>query len=241
MMGRTLKLIQQLAADPSSVKDLSLRIRDEKLLQQYIDDPYFPFFISFPRTGSHWLRLLMELYFERPSLVRIFYFKESRDFISLHTHDEDLDVSDRKNVLYLYRNPIPTIYSQLKFYNEDTNDIECIKKWSVLYGKHLSKWLIEEEWTEKKTILRYENMTQDLESEFAKVTAHFDQELDPEKLKKVAAQVSKEEVKKKTAHDPRVINRNDNYADSREVFTEKHGEKVMNFVFEQNDQLQQYF
>jgi hypothetical protein len=241
MMGRTLKLIQQLVTDPSSIKDLSLRVRDEKLLQQYIEDSYFPFFVSFPRTGSHWLRLLMELYFERPSLVRVFYFKESQDFLTLHTHDEDLDVSDRKNVLYLYRNPIPTIYSQLKFYSEDTNDLDCIKKWSVLYGKHLSKWLVEEDFTEKKTILRYENMTQNLASEFSKVTAHFDQELDVNKLNEVAAQVSKEEVKKKTAHDQRVINRSDNYADSREVFAEKQGDKVMNFVFEQNPQLEQFF
>ncbi|MEC4802883.1 MAG: sulfotransferase domain-containing protein [Jaaginema sp. PMC 1079.18] len=241
MMGRIWTLIQQLVADPGSVKDLSLRIRNENILQQYIDDPYFPFFISFPRTGSHWLRLLMELYFERPSLVRIFYFKDSRDFLSLHTHDEDLDVSDRKNVLYLYRDPVSTIYSQLKFYNEDTNDIECLEKWAALYGQHLSKWLVEEEWTEKKTILRYENMTKNLESEFAKVTAHFGQELNPKKLQEVAAQVSKAEVKKKTAHDQRVINYSNNYADSREVFAEKHGEKVMNFVFEQNAQLQQYF
>jgi len=239
VMGRTLKLVQQLIADPTSIKDLSLRIKDENILKQYIEDLDFPFIVSFPRTGSHWLRLLMELYFERPSLVRVFYYKDSKDFLSLHTHDDDLDIY-RKNAIYLYRNPIPTIYSQLKFYSEDSNDLDRIKYWSAAYGRHLNKWLIEEDVSEKKTILRYENMTQDLKSEFAKVTAHFGQSLDAEKLEEVAAQVSKAEVKKKTAHDPRVINRNENYADSREVFAQKHGELVTQVVLEQNSKLQAY-
>ena len=80
----------------------------------------------------------MELYFERPSLVRAFYYKDNQDFMTYHTHDIDLDVY-RKNVIYLYRDPVPTIYSQLNFYQESTRDLSRIEYWSTLYAKHLSK------------------------------------------------------------------------------------------------------
>ena len=48
---------------------------DDEVVKKNIEEPEFPFLISFPRTGSHWLRMIMELYFKRPALTRIFYFK----------------------------------------------------------------------------------------------------------------------------------------------------------------------
>lgn len=240
MIGRAIQLVKQLITDPSSYQDLSKRIRDEKLIEKFVSDPDFPFFVSFPRTGSHWMRLMMELYFERPSLVRAFYFKDSQDFMTYHTHDLDLDVY-RKNVIYLYRDPIPTIYSQLNFYQESTNDLNRIEYWSTLYAKHLSKWLIEETTSEKKTILRYENLKKNIADEFSKVTAHFGETLDPQKLQDIQQQVSKEEVKKKTYHDPRVISRTDNYEGTREEFKEQYGNQVYEYIFNHNPKLKDYF
>ncbi len=240
MIGRAVQLIKQLITDPSSYQELSKRIRDERLIQKFTSDPDFPFFVSFPRTGSHWMRLMMELYFERPSLVRAFYYKDSQDFISYHTHDIDLDV-ERKNVIYLYRDPVPTVYSQLNFYQESTEDLGKIEHWSTLYGKHLAKWLIEETVSTKKTILKYEKLQQDMEAEFAKLTTHFGESLNVEKLNEVQGRVSKEEVKKKTYHDPRVINRNTTYELSREEFTKIHGDRIYEWVCHQNPQLKAYF
>jgi len=238
MLERTLQLVKQLLSDPSSYKDLSKRI-SENVIKKFTEDPNFTFLVSFPRTGSHWLRLMMELYFEQPSLVRVFYYKDSQDFLTYHTHDIDLDVY-RKNVLYLYRDPIPTVYSQLKFYQEDVQDRERIQHWAELYGKHLAKWLLEETVSEKKTILRYENLQKNLVSEFAKVTEHLGSQLDVEKIQAVAAQVSKEEVKKKTYHDQRVINRSDAYETSREEFAQKYSDMITDLVFKQNQALQDY-
>ena len=122
--------------------DASFKITDKKLVSSFTDDPEFPFLVSFPRTGSHWLRLLMELYFEKPALVRAFYYKDAMDFTCYHHHDENLELSGRKNVIYLYRNPVDTVYSQLCYYNQKIDDEARIQEWSNLYGRLLKKWLV---------------------------------------------------------------------------------------------------
>ena len=58
---------------------------NQKIVNKFISDPDFPFLVSFSRTGSHWLRNIMELYFEKPSLVRAFYYKNAKDFTCYHT------------------------------------------------------------------------------------------------------------------------------------------------------------
>ena len=83
-----------------------LEVVDKLFLAKVLSDPDFPFLISFPRTGSHWLRMLMELYFEQPSLVRVFYYKDNDNYLCYHHHDEDLKLVDKKNVIYLYRDPV---------------------------------------------------------------------------------------------------------------------------------------
>ena len=75
--------------------------------------------------------------------MRVFYYGDRKDYLTLHTHDMDLDVF-RKNVIYLYRKPIPTVYSQMIYEREDINDLEKVKYWDTFYGRHLNKWLIQE-------------------------------------------------------------------------------------------------
>lgn len=221
-------------------KDSSLSVTDPKILQKFIDDSDFPFIVSFPRTGSHWLRMIMELYFERPSLVRIFYYKDRKDYLTLHTHDMNLDVK-RKNIIYLYRNPTSTIYSQLNYYKEDINDESKIRYWSNLYGKHLSKWLFEENFTTKKTVLTYENLKKDIYEEFRRVCDHFGCELNKAKLSTVLQKVSKEELAKKTKHDRQVINQSETYQINREQFRQVHTKLVMTCVYTQNNKLKELF
>ena len=67
----------------------SVRVAQD-VVDAFVADPENTFLVSFPRTGSHWLRMLMELYFQRPSLVRVFYFNERADYMCYHTHDLDL-------------------------------------------------------------------------------------------------------------------------------------------------------
>src|SRR5690606_25937856 len=84
----------------------------------FIADKEKPFLVSFPRTGSHWLRMILELYFERPLLTRTFYyFDKEDDYLLLHTHDMGLTLL-RENIIYIHRNPVDTVYSQINYYNQ---------------------------------------------------------------------------------------------------------------------------
>lgn len=222
------------------LNESSAQITDNALISKYAEDPHFPFLVSFPRTGSHWLRMLMELYFEQPSLVRAFYYKKAKSYLCFHTHDMDLDVS-RKNVIYLYRNPVATIYSQMCYAKEDLDSIQNIEKWSELYGKHLCKWLLLESDSKTKTIIRYENLQTDLVSEFQKITSHFFQKLDKDRLKEIARKVTKDSVRKRTSHDKQVINISSDYEERREIFKELYAKKIHQIIVNQDKRLSDFF
>ena len=178
----------------------------------------------------------MELYFDKPSLVRAFYFKDARDFTCYHWHDEDLALR-RQNVLYLYRHPVATIYSQLNYYKENLDDTERIRYWAELYGRHLKKWLVTDDFTTKKTVLTYEGLKADLVGEFEKICRHLDAQFDSQRILQVSAQVTKTTLKEKTQHDAQVVNLSDAYAERRGRFEQQHSRLVMETVLSQEEQL----
>jgi hypothetical protein len=208
--------------------DSSIQVGPETV-NRCIADPAFPYLVSFPRTGSHWLRMIMELYFETPSLVRIFYFKQATRFTCYHRHDEELDII-RQNVLYLYRHPVDTVYSQLNYYREDPFAAGRVEHWATLYGRHLHKWLLTDTFTAKKTVLTYEGMKRDLAGEFARVCAHFGASLDRPRLEEAARRVTREEVKNRTLHDPQVVNLSERYAQIKETFVAAWAGRIMALV-----------
>lgn len=195
----------------------SVQVLDKGILEAFSADPNNTYLVSFPRTGSHWLRMLMELYFERPSLVRVFYYPDRKDYLTLHTHDLNLDV-ERSHVIYIFRDPVDTIYSQLNYYGQPLDDRERVVYWADLYGRHLAKWLHEEQFTTKKTILTYEGMTRNLSAEFLKITCHFNCEFDETRFQTASNKITKEEVKRKTVHDPQVIQLTMGYGENRMRF-----------------------
>lgn len=233
------KILRDEAKDTESVPH-SVRVKDEDKIVEFISNPDNTFLISFPRTGSHWLRALMELYFGRPSLVRVFYYPEKTNYLTYHTHDLNLDI-EHPIVLYLYRNPVDTIYSQMRFHQESLNDLKLIAYWSELYGRHLSKWLYNETFTTKKTLLSYEKLRENLSLEFTKVTSHFNHVLDTNKLEKINKTVSKEEIKNKTPHDKRVVNLQINYDMQREEFRQKYESQIWELLLDKRHYLKSYF
>jgi hypothetical protein len=216
--------------------DDSIQITDKDILNPFITKTDFPFLISFPRTGSHWLRMIMELYFKKPSLVRIFYFYDSKDFTCYHRHDENLDI-EHENIIYLYRNPPDTIFSQINYYNNDIDDKNRIIYWSELYGKHLSKWLITENFTTKKTVISYDKMKNNMVNEYNKVCNHFNVDMEADLLANVAIRVTKHEVISKTRHDKRVINRNLQYESLRSEFIIQYSGLIMDTIYQINPSL----
>jgi hypothetical protein len=194
-------------------------------VEAFLAVPANPVLVSFPRTGSHWLRMLMERYFERPTLVRKFFYLDRDDYLIYHTHDLELDVK-RSNVIYLYRDPVDTVYSQLRYHQEGMEDRDRIAYWSDLYGRHLDKWLHQETFIRQKTVLRYERLKADLPAEFARVCRHLELPFASQRLEEVAAEVSKDAVQEKTAHDSQVINLSQGYASEREQFRAGQGSLV---------------
>lgn len=219
--------------------DGSVSINDQAVIKSFTDNPDFPYLVSFSRTGSHWLRMIMELYFEKPSLIRAFYFRDANEFTCYHSHDMNLELK-RQNVIYLYRNPVETIYSQLRYDNEDTDDEEKRHHWTNLYARHLSKWLVHDDFTQKKTLLTYEDMKADMAKEFAKVCHHFGQELDENKIEQVLEKVSKAELKKKSAHDQQVVNLSDEYQLSRTEFAKKYSGQIFGEIYSIEPSLQRW-
>lgn len=204
--------------------ETSIQVGPE-IVERFSADPDFPYLISFPRTGSHWLRMIMELYFETPSLVRLFFYRTTDRFTCYHRHDEELTIQ-RRNVLYLYRHPVDTVYSQLVYYREDPFSAERIAHWATLYGRHLKKWLLDDRSYSHRTILTYEGMKSDMTAEFSKVCDHFSVALDPDRLVAAVRIVTHEEVQRRTPHDPQVINRSESYRQIRQQFVAACSETV---------------
>jgi len=211
-----------------------VHVTDPRILDRFLKNADFPWLISFPRTGSHWLRMIMELYFEKPSLRRIFFYPDAKDFTCYHWHDVELDTKAVKSVIYLYRDPVDTIYSQLHYHKEDARDAERVRHWSTVYARHLSKWLFEESFTTRKTVVRYEGLREDPYREFAKVCSHFDQQLDSERLKHALSRVSKEDLKRKTADDRQVVNLSQAYEVERGAFRSDYGPVVLETLHRQD-------
>lgn len=220
--------------------DGSVSVDDPKVIKSFTDDPDFPYLVSFSRTGSHWLRMVMELYFEKPSLVRAFYFRDASDFTCYHTHDMDLKLR-RENVLYLYRDPVETVYSQLGYYKENPDDPEKRQHWTNLYAQHLAKWLVHDDFTKKKTVITYEGMKSNMHGEIEKICRHFGKAFDPTKLDSVLGKVSKDELKKKTQHDQQVVNLSDTYRDEREVFRKKYSQSICDVLYTTEPALEKFF
>jgi len=205
------RLFKRATADP-------VHVTDPAILDRFLRNPDFPWLISFPRTGSHWLRMIMELYFEKPGLRRVFFYPDAKDFTCYHWHDVDLETRDVKSVIYLYRHPVDTVYSQLRYHKDDFRDAERVGYWAEVYARHLSKWLFEESFTTHKTTISYEGMRSNPAAEFRKVCEHLGQTLDAERLEGALAKVSKEKLKTLTNHDDQVVNLTHEYDGERQDF-----------------------
>ncbi len=203
-------------------------------------DRDFPVMVSFPRTGSHWLRLVLERYFDRPLLTRSFYAHDNDDYLLLHSHDMDMNLV-RDDVLYLYRDPIETVYSQLRYHGEDPDNAERLAYWADLYGQHVNKWLVTERGSRRKSILCYEDLRQSPEVAFAVAIRHLGGAVDETKLRECIALVDRSSVKERTAHDARVVNLADDYAQGRERFRATCDASVWSAFLQGRDALAAHF
>lgn len=223
-------------------KQPASRRADMELTNKFISNPEFPYLVSFSRTGSHWLRMMMELYLEKPSLKLLFFtdVEQAKDYSCYHTHDMDLQVRPR-NVIYLYRNPVETIFSQMTYHEQDLTDVELVLAWADHYARHVKWWVLDEDFTSKKVILTYEGLKNDIEGEFKKISEFFGVPYDQELVNSVAANVSKEKISEKTKHDPKVINLDNEYSSRRQKFISDHQAQINSLILSRYPELQPIF
>lgn len=184
-----------------------------------------PFLVSFPRTGSHWLRMILEAYADRPLLTRTFYAHRNTNYLLYHTHDVELTV-EAKRVIYLYRNPVDVVYSQLQYYNQLEQSYNVLR-WSYIYGCHLYKWMFLENFTDEKVIVRYERMKESPFEELYDVLNFLNLSYDEDKVREALDDSTKMKISSKTRHDNRVIRLSATYEERREEFQRKFGEMVL--------------
>jgi hypothetical protein len=199
------------------------------------------YLISFPRTGSHWLRMLVEKYLQRPLLTMTYYYTDREDYLIYHTHDLALDIS-HSTVVYLYRDPVETIYSQMIYHQLPLDDLSWIAYWTRLYAMHLKKWLCDEGFTRRKTLIRYDRLRDNSHQEFAKIAAHFGVSFEADKYEMVFADTTRDEVaRKRSAADLRVVNMSSNYALSRQQFVDARGQLVWDLLLDEHEKLASFF
>jgi hypothetical protein len=185
-----------------------------------------PLLISYPRSGSHWLNGLMELYFDRPRLRQgpASWFPNRHDFMWFHDHDihSDLKIGHDK-VMYLIRDPKDVIFSLLKAeHNEITNVlvVEQIARLQRHYHKYLN--------IPSCNVISYHNMKLVPHEEFTKVTSWLDQAYVPIALDRALQMVSKSKVIDK-AVDKRYFHKgmlSSSYEDERKQFKDAFGDMI---------------
>ncbi len=197
---------------------------------------HLPLFVSYPRTGSHWLNCVMELYFDRPRLreERTTLFDKSRtDWMWFHDHDMDLTIK-HPDVLYLYREPISTIFSHLNYYARLPEsplfeksplkaDEKKIAEFCDEYRAHLRKWLLSAD--KARTAVLYQRLRKSWETEFPKVCAHFNRPFDHARAAQAFATVTPEALASRTVN-PAAIGKHlltKSYEGDRDRFTERWG------------------
>lgn len=184
----------------------------------------------------------MEVYFQKPSLKLSFFqpITAAPGFTCLHTHDLDLAVH-RGRVLYLYRDPVDTLFSLMSYHQQDLGDLQLVNRWADLYADHLDKWLIQESFTMRKVILRYEALQDDLQGEFAKVCTFFGTKLRPDLLDRSRQLASEHQVASHSSHDPHVINQEPGYDARRADFFNRHQIAIRSRIFDRQPELSAWF
>jgi hypothetical protein len=206
--------LKNLIRDNSGTKQGAI---PSKLINQCIANEDFPYLISFPRTGSHWFRMLLEQYANRPLLVRSFFDHGNKDFLLYHTHDMNLTLQ-RKNIIYLYRNPTDIIFSQLNYYQQDVFDKNLVHFWANQYAAHLSHWIFLESASSSKIFITYEGLKNNLSSEFKKATNFLNLDWNQELLNTTYKNTSKKTVEDKTQYNKQVMNTSKEYQEKKELF-----------------------
>ncbi len=206
-------------------------------------DRSIPYLISFPRTGSHWLRMILEQYFDRPLLTRSFFAHESNEYLLLHRHDERLEIGDFRETIYLYRSVVNTVFSQLTYlYGEEAaatgwGEVSAVAE---AYRANLRKWLLRDDVASRRLVVTYEGMLDAPVATIGSVIEFLGGRVEPERVLTIYRSVTHGSVKAASGYDARVLNTDREYQSRRDLFRYRHGAAVIE-TFMRDEELMNRF
>ena len=100
-------------------------------------------------------------------------------------HDHDLELNlNKKNVLYLYRDPVDVIYSDCMSHLKAIDNKYAISRAS-LYARHVKKYVVD---NYASHIVKYENFQKNFNDEFKIIIDFFNGDYDEERLNVAVAE-----------------------------------------------------
>lgn len=197
-----------------------------------------PWLVSFPRTGSHWLRMVLELYFDRPLLTRHFFEHDNDDYLLWHDHDKDLRAEPTGPVIYLCRGPVATVFSELTYrHAEDAADLpaEEVDRVAHEYLAHLRHWACGGAPEAPALTLSYESLLHEPDRALRPVVELLGGAWDPARAEQARRQVTHAAVAERTSHDGRVIDRGGEKQLRRDLFRYRNGQRLLDLFRAQRD------
>lgn len=200
-----------------------------------------PWLISFPRTGSHWLRAFLEIYFDQPMLTRHFFEHDSDELLLMHDHDMDLKQHPNGPVVYLHRGPIATVYSELTYHHGpgavELSDDE-VDKVAEHYLRHLRHWMCGGAPREPEQIVAYEWLLDDPSGAFAQVVRFLGGAWDEQQGTDARAKATHGVIRERNPHDMRIIDDHAFKQLRRDLFRYRHGVRILD-RFRSDDSLRE--
>ena len=199
--------------------DISYKKEELKIF----DNLDFPRLISYPRTGSHWFRILMEAYLNEPSIVQSFFNPRPSNIWGFHIHHRYIakphpsegPVFGLKNVIYLYRNPADTIFSIMKYEGnipenwdgQKSIDLaEAFEKYKLEYYKHLQFYLNNQSNITNLHFIKYEEIRDNGAQTFQSCIKFLNRPWNPKRFDEIYKHCNKKLTKRLTPHDPAALN-----------------------------------
>ena len=230
------------------------KIRNLKLfVKNTLETPLlyrYPLFISYPRSGAHWINSLMEVYFNRPRLRRgrpTFLDRRRRDWMWIHDHDSKLKIFKKickkghkyPKILFLYRSPLDVIFSQLNAAQQNYEEFGYLFKEKNFKDKDyaFSKKIVKRElnnWKKyhqtyltgfknfKFTYINYDSFkdSKKRDNEFKKICEHFNRPFNKKRFNFLFKKYGKLDLDKN-----KKLNKKD-YLNEKKKFIIEYGEMI---------------
>lgn len=193
--------------------------------------------VGFYRTGTHWLCRLIQEYFGRLIVNRGRNFGAAMPPWGFFHHDALRRMGAPRQVVYLYRDPVDTMFSWSQMLDTWEYTWDNIRSGAEEYGKHLAHWLAPG-YAGRLAAVRYECMRED----FPRICLLVDQEVDGGRLDYVLTRAAEERRMTTREHNRKwVFPLGPEYASARAGFRSEHTAFVWETVLAGREWLRSYF